>query len=78
MGLVLDIVPNHMGVHADNGIWFNVLEFGKLSPYARFFDINWDHAMNPVRAPASRRASFRYGNSQCVQERLCTFDTLFF
>jgi (1->4)-alpha-D-glucan 1-alpha-D-glucosylmutase len=43
MGLIVDIVPNHMGVGgADNGWWMNVLEFGRTSPYAEFFDIDWD------------------------------------
>ncbi len=43
MGLVLDIVPNHMGVGgADNAWWLDVLEWGRASPYAEFFDIDWD------------------------------------
>jgi (1->4)-alpha-D-glucan 1-alpha-D-glucosylmutase len=42
MGLVLDIVPNHMGVGgADNPWWMDVLEWGRASPYARYFDIDW-------------------------------------
>ncbi|MBC7954091.1 MAG: malto-oligosyltrehalose synthase [Rhodospirillaceae bacterium] len=42
MGLVVDFVPNHMGVGgADNGWWLDVLEWGEDSPYARFFDIDW-------------------------------------
>ncbi|SEF14771.1 (1-_4)-alpha-D-glucan 1-alpha-D-glucosylmutase [Rhizobiales bacterium GAS191] len=42
LGLVLDIVPNHVGVGADNGWWLSVLEWGELSPHARAFDIDWD------------------------------------
>jgi (1->4)-alpha-D-glucan 1-alpha-D-glucosylmutase len=42
MGMVVDLVPNHMGVlHADNGWWLDVLEKGRASPYAKFFDIDW-------------------------------------
>src|SRR6185437_11764598 len=41
MGLVLDFVPNHMGVGPDNAWWVDVLEWGRLSPYAGFFDIDW-------------------------------------
>ncbi|HEU4442339.1 MAG TPA: malto-oligosyltrehalose synthase [Burkholderiales bacterium] len=42
MGMVIDLVPNHMGVlHADNAWWLDVLEKGRGSPYARFFDIDW-------------------------------------
>jgi (1->4)-alpha-D-glucan 1-alpha-D-glucosylmutase len=40
--LLLDIVPNHMGViGADNPWWSDVLEHGQASAYAGFFDINW-------------------------------------
>ena len=43
MGLILDIVPNHMGVGgADNAWWLDVLEWGRASPYAVYFDIDWD------------------------------------
>jgi (1->4)-alpha-D-glucan 1-alpha-D-glucosylmutase len=42
MGMVVDLVPNHMGVlHADNTWWLDVLEKGRASPYAKFFDIDW-------------------------------------
>jgi len=43
LGLILDFVPNHMGVgHADNQWWLDVLEWGQKSPHARSFDIDWD------------------------------------
>ena len=43
MGLILDIVPNHMGVGGtDNAWWLDVLEWGRASPYATFFDIDWE------------------------------------
>jgi len=42
MGLILDIVPNHMGVMgSDNAWWLDVLENGESSVYAGFFDIDW-------------------------------------
>ena len=43
MGLVVDIVPNHLGVEAtrENAWWWDVLRLGRDSPYARFFDIDW-------------------------------------
>ena len=42
MGLILDVVPNHMGVMgADNVWWLDVLENGESSIYANFFDIDW-------------------------------------
>jgi (1->4)-alpha-D-glucan 1-alpha-D-glucosylmutase len=45
MGLILDFVPNHMGIGSDNRWWLDVLEWGQASPFAAYFDINWD----PVR-----------------------------
>ncbi|WP_151635866.1 malto-oligosyltrehalose synthase [Noviherbaspirillum aerium] len=44
MGLILDIVPNHMGVGPENPWWQHVLEWGQKSPYARWFDIDWNPA----------------------------------
>jgi (1->4)-alpha-D-glucan 1-alpha-D-glucosylmutase len=42
MGLILDIVPNHMGVMgSDNAWWLDVLENGEASVYAVFFDVEW-------------------------------------
>lgn len=42
MGLILDIVSNHMAVGGDgNPWWLDVLEWGPMSPYAHFFDIQW-------------------------------------
>jgi len=43
LGLILDFVPNHMGIgHADNPWWLDVLEWGQRSPYAASFDIDWN------------------------------------
>ena len=42
MGHILDFVPNHMAVgRADNAWWLDVLEWGRASPYADYFDIDW-------------------------------------
>jgi (1->4)-alpha-D-glucan 1-alpha-D-glucosylmutase len=41
MGLVLDIVPNHMSVGNDSVWWQDVLENGRASKYAEFFDVDW-------------------------------------
>src|SRR5262245_36579638 len=46
MGLILDAVPNHMGIgDPANAWWMDVLENGPGSPYAPFFDIDW-HPVN--------------------------------
>ena len=48
MGLILDIVPNHMAVGGrDNPCWQDLLEWGRLSPYGEFFDIQW-HSPDPL------------------------------
>lgn len=50
MGLIVDIVPNHMAVGgADNRAWLDLLEWGRDSRFARVFDIDWD-----VHDPALR------------------------
>ncbi|MHC8407360.1 malto-oligosyltrehalose synthase [Pseudomonas sp. TMB3-21] len=48
MGLILDIVSNHMAVGGgDNPWWQDLLEWGRLSPYGEFFDIQW-HSPDPL------------------------------
>lgn len=50
MGLILDIVPNHMSsASRENAWWNNVLEHGQSSPYADFFDIDWHPAEKSLR-----------------------------
>lgn len=47
MGVILDIVPNHMGVGgAANRLWLDVLKHGEKSRYADWFDIDW-HPRRP-------------------------------
>lgn len=41
MGLILDIVPNHMGIGKVNNWWMDVLENGPASIFADYFDIDW-------------------------------------
>ncbi|ABA74287.1 MULTISPECIES: malto-oligosyltrehalose synthase [Pseudomonas] len=48
MGLILDIVSNHMAVGGgDNPWWLDLLKWGRLSPYGEFFDIQW-HSPDPL------------------------------
>jgi (1->4)-alpha-D-glucan 1-alpha-D-glucosylmutase len=51
MGIVLDIVPNHMGVGADNPFWDDVFANGPASRYASWFDIDWN---SPARGLKGR------------------------
>jgi len=43
LGVVIDIVPNHLGVEvpAENPAWWDVLQHGRESAYASWFDIDW-------------------------------------
>jgi (1->4)-alpha-D-glucan 1-alpha-D-glucosylmutase len=42
MGLLIDVVPNHMCVNTNENVWWNdVLENGPSSEFAKFFDIDW-------------------------------------
>ncbi len=42
MGLLLDTVPNHMGVGNKSVWWQDVLENGRASEYSEYFDIDWE------------------------------------
>jgi (1->4)-alpha-D-glucan 1-alpha-D-glucosylmutase len=41
MGLLLDVVPNHMAASSENRWWMDVLENGRESTFASYFDIDW-------------------------------------
>jgi (1->4)-alpha-D-glucan 1-alpha-D-glucosylmutase len=50
LGIILDVVPNHMAVsepESQNAQWWSVLREGPASPYAQWFDIDWDSLDNP-------------------------------
>ncbi|HEY0238055.1 MAG TPA: malto-oligosyltrehalose synthase [Friedmanniella sp.] len=55
LDLVVDIVPNHLGVEKaeENPAWWDVLRLGAESPYARWFDIDWTRTplLLPVLGP---------------------------
>ena len=49
---LIDFVPNHMGVcGADNPLWLDVLEWGRDSAYAGWFDIDWAAGKGKLLAP---------------------------
>ncbi|WP_077489907.1 alpha-amylase family glycosyl hydrolase [Sinomonas mesophila] len=53
MGLLVDIVPNHVGVAvpAQNPWWWSLLREGRGSRYAEAFDVDWDAAGGKVLLP---------------------------
>ena len=42
LGLIADIVPNHMAIGSQNAWWLDVLRHGRASRYANYFDIDWE------------------------------------
>jgi (1->4)-alpha-D-glucan 1-alpha-D-glucosylmutase len=53
MGVLIDIVPNHVGVAspAQNPWWWSLLKEGRGSRYAEAFDVDWDLAGGRIRIP---------------------------
>lgn len=53
MGVLVDIVPNHVGVASpyQNPWWWSLLKEGRQSRYAEAFDVDWDFAGGRVRLP---------------------------
>jgi (1->4)-alpha-D-glucan 1-alpha-D-glucosylmutase len=50
LGQILDIVPNHMAIGGRwNAWWWDVLENGLASPYAEYFDIDWQSPEERLR-----------------------------
>ncbi|SES32783.1 malto-oligosyltrehalose synthase [Rhizobium sp. NFR03] len=45
IGLILDIVPNHMAASLENRWWRSVVEWGEQSPYAHYYDIDWSRPL---------------------------------
>nr|WP_106618724.1 malto-oligosyltrehalose synthase [Saccharothrix carnea] len=88
LGLVLDIVPNHMAVGPDdvNQWWWDVLRNGRESRYAGFFDIDWDSG--PLLLPFAgdeaseeehehyRLVFWRRGNTELNYRRFFDITTL--
>ena len=76
LGLILDFVPNHVGVHfADNPWWLDVLEWGPASPHAASFDIDWDHPAVPRprrRAAADHRLVLWAGAGRAARSNSAT------
>ena len=51
MGAIVDIVPNHMAASPENPWWADVLQHGRESRYARFFDIDWSRHKGRLLLP---------------------------
>ncbi|HKU30100.1 MAG TPA: malto-oligosyltrehalose synthase [Arthrobacter sp.] len=53
LGVLVDIVPNHMGVASppQNAWWWSLLKDGQSSRYAEAFDVDWDFGGGKIRIP---------------------------
>ncbi|WP_115790369.1 malto-oligosyltrehalose synthase [Arthrobacter silvisoli] len=53
LGVLVDIVPNHMGVASppQNAWWWSLLKEGRSSRYAEAFDVDWEAAGGKLRIP---------------------------
>ncbi|WP_159703999.1 malto-oligosyltrehalose synthase [Arthrobacter sp. 18067] len=53
LGILADIVPNHMGVASpgQNSWWWQLLKEGRTSKYAEAFDVDWDFGGGKIRIP---------------------------
>lgn len=53
MGVLVDIVPNHVGVATprENPLWWDLLSHGRDSRYAGFFDVDWEKGDGDVLLP---------------------------
>ncbi|MDR6595327.1 malto-oligosyltrehalose synthase [Saccharothrix longispora] len=88
LGFVVDVVPNHMAVENGqvNPWWWDVLQHGRSSRYAKYFDIDWDSG--PLKLPfAGDEASeehhehydlvfWRRGNTELNYRRFFDITTL--
>ncbi|MDQ1643794.1 MAG: (1-_4)-alpha-D-glucan 1-alpha-D-glucosylmutase, partial [Actinomycetota bacterium] len=73
MGIVVDVVPNHMAVPTPaslNGALWSVLRDGPTSPYAPWFDVDWAAQERAILMPVLGR---RIGD--CVRDGEITVDT---
>ena len=80
MGLVLDIVPNHMAASTANPWWWDVLENGRASEHADVFDIDWSANDGMLLLPVLGRSLdevVRDGELSIVDGQLAYFDHRF-
>lgn len=48
MGVIVDIVPNHMAYSGENPILIDILENGEFSQYYTFYDVDWEHPFESI------------------------------
>jgi (1->4)-alpha-D-glucan 1-alpha-D-glucosylmutase len=51
LGIIVDVVPNHMATSPDNAAWMELLSTGRHGPAAAWFDVDWEHQNGQVLLP---------------------------
>lgn len=69
MGLLLDIVPNHMAASLENAWWRDVIEWGHASRHARAFDIDWEQRLTLPFLGTSFEQALEAGEVRLVAEK---------
>lgn len=83
LGLILDIVPNHMAASIENAWWSDVLRHGADSFYASYFDIDWSRRLTLPQLGKPLEEALAAGEFHLHHEAadghmyLAYFDTLF-
>src|ERR1043165_8677739 len=71
IGLLLDVVPNHMAASGENAWWMSVLESGPQSRFFNYFDIDWNSVTQKLLLPILGRP---YGETLDAREIRLGFD----
>ncbi|HAM26541.1 MAG TPA: malto-oligosyltrehalose synthase [Microbacteriaceae bacterium] len=84
LGVLVDIVPNHVGIATphQNAWWWDVLKNGRNSRYAEAFDIDWEFGNDKVRIPvlgddSSRTSGTALDDLEIVGDELRYLDNRF-
>ena len=66
LGLILDIVPNHLAASLENPWWRSIIEWGTDSPYAHYFDVDWSQRLTLPVISGSVESQLAAGNIKLV------------
>jgi (1->4)-alpha-D-glucan 1-alpha-D-glucosylmutase len=66
LGLILDIVPNHLAASLENPWWRSVIEWGRESPFADYFDVDWNQKLTLPVISGSLEDELEAGNIKLV------------
>lgn len=70
LGLILDIVPNHMAASLENPWWRDVVEWGAASRFAPVFDIDWEQRLTLPFLGGPFDDELAAGNIKLVADRV--------